>query len=143
MEFKSIVINSLILGLFIVSLFMFSAQFALEQNTNQTIASSESLSRLNTSLQSKLNTAETNVNSSQNSYVQETSNPTVTALGFYFRSIIDAGTTYFSIAIGMFNTITLPIQENLGVPPIVSGTILTIVIILVILGVWSVLRAGR
>jgi hypothetical protein len=94
-------------------------------------------------LQSKISTNTVAVNSSLGKYTAETTKPGITALGFYFTSIIDAGTTFFSMAFGLFFASINIAQVSLGVPPIITAGIEIILTVLVILGVWSMLRAGR
>ena len=102
MEFKNIVINSVLIGIVIISLLAFSGQFAIEQSTNQSIMSENKLQVLNSSIYSQLEDSTTTANNSLQAYQDETKNPVLTALGFYFRSIIDAGTTFFTITTSIF-----------------------------------------
>ena len=143
MEFKNIIVNSILVSLVMVCLFLFTAQFSIDNNTNTSLLSSESMQRLNSSLQSQLTSSTSTFNDSLQDYQAETRNPVLTALGFYFRSVIDAGTTFFTLTTDTFITITFMVQENLGIPPLVTGSLFLILIVLIILGVWSLLRAGR
>jgi len=143
MEFKNIVINSVLIGIVIISLLAFSGQFAIEQSTNQSIMSENKLQVLNSSIYSQLEDSTTTANNSLQAYQDETKNPVLTALGFYFRSIIDAGTTFFTITTSIFGYIPTIVQDYTAIPPIVTGSFMIILTILILLGIWSTLRAGR
>ena len=143
MEFKNIIVNSILIAVVIISLIAFSGQFSSEHSTNQSIVSEGKLQVLNSSLYGEIQNSTTSINQSLQDYQSETKNPVLTALGFYFRSIIDAGTTFFTITFSVFGYIPSIVQDYTSIPPIVTGSFLIILTILVLLGIWSVLRAGR
>lgn len=143
MNFKSIVIGSLLTGLFIVALILFSVQFSIDNNTSTSLMNYEPINRSLVSINSTLSSSQSTAENASHSLQEESATPILTALGFFFRSILNAGNVFMNVVIGLFGSIFSLAGETLGIPGIVIGVLTAIVLVMLILSAWRVYRAGE
>lgn len=144
MEFKDFFVTFIIIGLFIFAFASFSISLSSENNAEVNLNQSPALSKMATNINNELETnASNNANSANKGFTQETNDPTSVNLGFVFRSILSAGTSFISSGINMITYIFEFANETLQIPKLITGTILAIITGLMILAIWSVVRAGR
>lgn len=143
MEFKEIFIMSLIVGLFTFSLISFSITFSQQNDAPVNINQNPIVNRMFGNISVELNKSTANADAARQGLIEEEKNPIITTLGFVFNSILSAGNTFMAMGIGMFTYIFQFTQEILGVPAIVIGTFMAILIGVLVLGIWSLVRAGR
>lgn len=144
MEFRDIFVMSLIVGLFAFGLF-YSIMSMQSENPGGSadLSSNPSVSKVFGNISKQLNTSSSEADTARKGLIEEEKNPVVTSLGFVFKSILAAGNTFMSMGINMFTYIFSFAAETLNIPPIVTGTIMSIIIGILVLAIWSVVRAGR
>jgi len=134
---------ALVVGLFIFCLISFSYNYSLENDASITILNQSSINKMYGNIEKDLNDSQNQADTQRKDLEDETKNPVVTTLGFAFNSILGAGKTFMGSVISMFGYIFIFAQETFMISPIVTGTITAIIIGLLILGFWSLVRAGR
>lgn len=140
---RHIIISVLLVSLFIVSLVIFSVQFQTENGTNVSLLSNSPIANASKILNSTLYIQQGNATQMQQALAGESATPILTALGFFFKSILSAGNTIMSFTILFFGSILTLGSQVLGIPPIVSGVLTTILLLTLILAAWRVYRAGE
>ena len=134
---------ALVVGLFIFCLISFSYTYSSENNADITILNQSSVNKMFGDIEKKLNDSNAETNATRKALEDETKNPVLTTLGFAFNSILNAGTIFMGSVIVMFSYIFIFAKEVFMINPIVTGTITAIITGLLILGAWSLWRAGR
>ena len=143
MEFKDIVINSVIIGLVTICLLYFAIGFI---NLNGGDSSQLNTPMFNfTGLNQSLSYLQTQSEAQQNQLTEENAlqSPLLTFGSIVFQSIIGTAKTLFILPITIAKFILGGISNVFGVPPIVMGVILSLLITLSILAYFSLMRLGR
>lgn len=143
MSIKEITISLLIIGLFTVSLIGLIINFSRDNSTANDIMKNPAINKSFGGISERLNESSSDAEEQRQSLEKESSASIITAFEFAFRSILNAGTVFIKMTIGTFNIILIAVQETLQIPPIVTGTLLTILTITVILAAWRLYRAGE
>jgi len=144
MEFKDWFTYGLIVGLFVFSIFSFSAYLSAENNTNVSVSQNPLISQMVGNVSDTLDEANTNTESQRTAFGQETTeNPQISTLGFIFSSILSALVLFGDMGIGIFYSIFQLGGELFGISYIITGTIMALIVGLIVLAIWSVVRAGR
>lgn len=142
MQFKTMVINALLFGLFMLALYSFFDSFTIGNGVHNPM---NDKALINASLQPVLHTLTTasdQANSSLGKLEDETSHPTLTLIGFVFDSILHAGTTFLAIVVNItFLPFTL-LSSYVGAS-LVASVLTAIVVIGLILSLWRLWRAGE
>ena len=139
-DLKGILIAVVLLGLFSVSLIYYAAQASVDNHSNVSILQNPSINKAYISLNNTLSQAEANANTQQTEFTKGYTGPSfgwlvITTLPSVIGSFVSLiSSTWYAVA----NVI----QDNLGVPPIVFGTITALLIIIMILYMWRTYRAG-
>jgi len=136
-DIKSILLNTIILGVLVFSIMNFIIIFQINSNlssenriTNNSLIS-DSYSNLTTTL-NRQDDAENSLNS------LEDVPPTESVGDLDVGSTVSATRTARSIVVGLWNIyIKLPLVI-LGVSPIVSGAITTLLLIFIAIGIWAI-----
>lgn len=143
MEFRDMFVMALVLGLAIFGIVMFSAGFSNNNNTQISIDKNPSVNIMFGNISTELNQSSVNADAAREGLIQEEKNPILSTLGFVFTSILAAGNTFMGMGINVFAAAMTFIQETFSVNPIILGTIMAIIIGILVLGIWSLVRAGR
>lgn len=143
MEFKDYFVMALVIGLFVFCMFAFSIGLSSENNAQVNLNQNPVVNKMFGNISSELNKSSANADIARAGLIEEEKNPIITTLGFVFKSILAAGNTFMSMGISMITYIFTFVQETLNISPIITGTLLAILIGLLVLAIWSVIRAGR
>lgn len=143
MEFKDMFIMALTVGLFAFALISFAMTTSIANNPESEISNDPILSNMMGNITRELNDSSSNTDALRQQLQKETSHPVLTALGFAFQSILDAGTTFISVGVNMMSYIIIYLQTAFTISPVITGGISAIIIGSFILAVWSLIRAGR
>jgi len=141
--FKDMVIGGIMIMLIVFCLFMVSITFSTSNNTTDPISSNPRLAKAFNSTMYYINqTEKTAVNNSQ-ALTEESSNPTVTLLGFVFTSILSTGKLFKDVAVNIFNMIFTLLVEEWGINKYILSTISAVIVLTLVLGAWRMYRAGE
>ena len=143
MEFRDYFVWAMVTGLFVLLIVSFVSNFQTQNNADININQNPFLNRFVTNVSNELNSSADNAEAQRQAYATETSNPILTSLGFAFTSILNAGNTFISSVVNIFGALFFFIGSFFSINPIVTGTILAIIIGTILLAVWSLIRAGR
>jgi len=140
-SFQSLVIGFLLTGLFTFTMISFGANFATDNNLNQTILDNQAINssfvELDTTLLSNANKA----NDSKTAF--ESDVPTIGADSLILVSIVSVGKVFTGITVGVYN-ITIGLASSvLGISPVILGVLTTILLFVIMLLTWSVIRTGK
>jgi len=143
MNFRSLIITSLLIGLAVIALFTFSTNFTTDNNTNISLFSDTRINNSFSNLNSELSSVESTADSQREAFEKEGQNPIISALGFVFSSIVSAGTTFMNVGIGLFTSIFTLGSETVFGSTLVSGVLMAILIFTIVFAIWRVIRAGE
>jgi hypothetical protein len=136
-------VMALILGLLVFSIYGFSAGFSTLNEAPVNINQNPTMNKMFGNISVELNQSSANADSAREGLIQEEKNPIISTLGFVFTSILAATNTFTSMGLNVFAAIFTFMGETFGVSPIILGTITAIIIGIIVLGIWSLIRAGR
>ncbi len=144
LDFRGLVINSLLLGLFFFGLLIIPISIAIENNAESTLLSDPATSSAFANLSETLTGVEDIATKQREGFESET--PTIGTDSFLFDSIIGAGKT-FSSSISVVGSIGLSfIMRSLGLNEgfglVISSTFITIMTLLIILLAWKIYKTG-
>jgi len=145
MEFKGLIITTLLIGLFIFAIISFGINLSGSNNPNSTIMQNEVINRSYSDLESELGGLQSQAEDSRESFLSEI--PVIGEITAIFKSIFGIGSTFITIIRNIYNIIIELISVGLGVGSgagkIIFGVFTTIIIIVAILLGWSVYKAGK
>lgn len=142
MEFKSIIINAFLIGLFVVSLVSFSVTYSAEHNSNISLLSSQEMNKSFGSLSTELNESRAKADEQMKLFKDEGRNPILSTIQFIFTSIMSAGNIFMTIVVGIFTSIIGLAVEIFHVSPLVTGTLFTMLLVILILAAWRLYKTG-
>lgn len=142
-EFKDIIINSVLIGLVTICLFSFSIGLI---NLNGADPSDLNTPAFNfTGLNKTLSELQTTAENEKAAFQNENplQSPLLNFGSIVYNSIVGAIKVFFEIPVKIAGFLLGGIANVFGVPPLVMGVLLAILIILIILGAYSLHRIGR
>jgi len=144
MDFKSIMVNILMIGLFFMSLVYFAISFDNENQINGTLTDDPILNKAFGNLSKQLEDSTNQTEAQKEAFIEESRDPgVITAAGLIFRSIMNAASTLIGMIINIVNVFFSLLSETLGVSPLVTGTLFSIIIVVIILSIWKIYRLGE
>jgi len=144
MDFKDYFVTFLLIGLFAVCIIGFAVNLGNENQARTNLNQNPIINKMVGNISNELNQSMTGTEAARSAIIEETGQQTIlTSLGFYLKSIFYAVRVFFDIGINMVSYIFIFTQEIFGVPAIVTGTLMAIVMGVILLAAWSVWRAGR
>ena len=137
---KSLVITSLILGIFIIGMVNVHVYLATENDRNATLLENSAISEAYGNLSLSVNTSESEVNESVSGFLSE--KDILSEFGdLTYISFVGSIKKIFSAPVRIFNILTA-LFETLGVPKALVVTIMSILgIVMLFLG-WKALKTG-
>jgi len=140
MEFRNLVINGLLMGLFIIAIVSFGTYLSSQNNVPNVLLQDESFNSSYSSLQTELESSQDKAEIQ--SQVQEQTAPTTSSGNLIIESTPSTLTSFKGMLKNIWSIIFTLLGKTLGIPPIVFyvfGAILTLTIILLI---WRVIIQG-
>lgn len=139
-DFKALITNIMIAALLVVGLFSFAIT---TQNDNHAVDPISNNKVFNESFSSLISSLDSSTSQAQDKYdVFNSESPTLGFGSIVLYGIVSVGKTFSSIIFGTFGAIIKFPLVVLGIPPTVYNTILVILIISVIIGVWLLYKLG-
>jgi len=139
-DFKGFLITFVLLSIFIVALINFSVQFANDTGSNNSIIDHPSISILNSTVTANLSGAQGLAQGQRNNVEKDTP---IIAFDFLLSSIVGTWRIFNSVTFNIINVIADVSHNVLGVPPIVIGGVLSIMLITVIYLGWKMIKTGQ
>ncbi len=140
MELKSFFVSALLIGLFIIAILNFGLHVANNNDVDNILTEDSALNTTFQAMEAQLESAEDNATAQKGGFFTDV--PLFGAAGPVFQSIWGTVTTFFSMVIGIFNSI-FTLLASIGIPPLVTGVFAAIVIIVVLFLIWQVWRTGK
>ena len=147
MEFRGLIIYTLLTGLFIFAIISFAINISTSNNPNSTIMRNEVINRSYRSLETNLSGLQGQAENKRTSFLSEV--PIVGEITTVFKSIFGVGSTFITIVRDISNifaeliNVGLGFGEESGAGTIILGVFVTLIIVSGILLAWSVYKAGR
>jgi hypothetical protein len=143
MEFKEIFIITILAGLFIFCIIAGAIQFGNDNGAPINLNQNPLVNRMFGNVNVELNQSSSKANTANQALTQEESNSIITTLGFVFSSVLATGNTFMTMTINVFGFGLAFIGGAFSINPIITGSIMAIIIGTLVLAIWSVIRAGR
>jgi len=140
MNFKKLFLNMAIVGLLCFALMSFIITTQVGNNSENLITNNSLINESYGDLYDNLGSTQSNADESDEKFGQVT--PTENYGIVSVSSIVSPTTLYKGVIKGTYNIlIALPVNI-LGVPPIVASIISSIIILLIIVGVWAIWKGS-
>ncbi|MFA6190643.1 MAG: hypothetical protein WC711_04025 [Candidatus Staskawiczbacteria bacterium] len=144
MKFKTLFVTMALFGLMIFCLvsFIYTVQKdnGAEYGTGHNILDNKILNKSFQQLESNLSGMESKANTQKGNFEGEA--PTISFGSLVFTTITSIGKVFNGMIVGVYNLLIKLPMELLGVSPVIAGVISTILVILIILGLWEVYKLG-
>lgn len=140
MSVKSIIIGSILVGIFTFAIIMFAYQLPIENGVNNSIANDPRVAVLVTSMNSSLQSSFELANSTQQSFNQD--NPLAAFGSLVLTSIVGVVKVLGTLPVAFFNAVFAFSNDVLGIPPIVTTAVIAILVISIVLLAWRLYRIG-
>lgn len=141
MGFKDLVISFLIIGLFMFSLLSLGMQFAADNNAAVSITDNKIINQSFRGIEAELNTSQgrysSELDKSENQSLKEGSD------NLLITSISQTRVVARSTIVLVFNVLATMFKTILDINPIVTGTFFSILLIIIIFGVYRLIRSGE
>ena len=139
-NFLELFVKFMFIGLIVLSLFSFIFLFQSENNVSDQFADNELINSTFNDLKTNLEVLEGETQTQKDLF--ETEDPKLGLGSLILKSIVSSGKTFNSMIVGVFNIIfTLPVVF-LGLDPVISSIIMTVLGIIIIFTLWTVYKLG-
>lgn len=136
MEFKKIFINFALLGLLVFGMLSFIITFQNDNNASEKIIDNPIINKTYGDLYGNLSNAQSTA--SQQNKIFGDVKPTESYGEVQIDSVVSPTKAFKSIILGVYNILIKLPSQFLGVSPIVQAVISSIVIMLLIIGIWLI-----
>lgn len=140
-NFRTLIVASLITGLFLFSMISLVIQMSTDNEIDAIILQNENINRTFSQLGGNLSNAQGVAQSQRLGFESEV--PTVGTNSFLFESIIGAGKVFTGMWRNIYDITFGLLSTTLGVDPIIIGTLISILLIIIVLLAWSLYKIGR
>ncbi len=141
MAFKSLIIGSLLAGLFVVAFLGGMSELAFQNNKTNVLLDNDPLNRTITSINNSIRSIDTTVNKTKEAFESEETSLVTGVL--LIGSILNAGKTFSTVIINVFTGVFTVSAEVLGVPPIAIVVLTGILLITIVLLSWRLIKTGN
>lgn len=139
-KFSDLFMNFMLLGLVVFSLFAFSISSQSENNVDEPFIENSLMNSTYQSLNTSLNSLRDESQAQKTLF--ESENPTGGFGTILLFSIVSSGKVFNGMIIGLFNTLIKLPTVILGIDPIITSVLSTMLILTVIIGLWIVYKLG-
>lgn len=139
-NFKGLLVSAVLAGIFIVALLGFTINLGLDNRANHTILENPAISNIYREVQANL-TNSTDTSKSQWEVLAGGEFSTFSDIGIV--STVKTAVSLPRIALSLFHSVFVLIGEVLGIPIVILYSLVTILIIVIIVGIISLIKAGR
>ena len=141
MEFKGLIITTLLVGLFIVAMINGSILLSHANNQNSSLMENEAINSTFGDMQSELDDVQRVSDSTKDSFEKE--KVTITGGFLLLSSIINAGKVFTSVITNIYSLTFGLVADVLGINDIILGVLTGIIVISGILLTWRLYKAGE
>ena len=139
-KFSELFVSFMLIGLVIFSLFAFGVNFQEENNVENKFIEESLMNDTYSNLRTDLGSLR-DKNQAQKTLF-ESENPTSGFGSILLFSIVSSGKVFNGMIVGLFNTlIKLPVAF-LGLDPVIVSVLSTILILIIIIGLWVMYKLG-
>jgi hypothetical protein len=138
MEFKKLFISFALLGLIVFGMLSFIIIFQSDNNATERITNNQIINNTYNDLYSNLSQAQSDA-SNQNSIFGDIT-PTQSYGEIQPDIVVSPTRAFKSIILGIYNILIKLPSQILGVSPIVTAIISAILIMLLIIGIWAIIK---
>jgi len=139
-DFKGFLITFILLSMFIVALINFGVQFADDTQSSKSLIDHPSISVLNSTVTANLSNAQGLAQGQRDNVEKDTP---IIAFDFLLSSIVGTWRIFNSVTFNIINVVADISHNVLGVPPIIIGAVLSIMLITVIYLGWKMIKTGQ
>ncbi len=139
-NFLELFMKYMFVGVVVLSLFSFIIIFQSENNVSDPFVDNERINDTFTSLETNLGQTEADAQRIKDAFDAE--NPIAGFGSLLFFSIPAAGRVFNTMVIDTFNSVVILPVVFLGLDPVIISIMSTVLIILIILGLWAVYKLG-
>jgi len=140
-NFKSLIITALIIGTFVFAFINFGYHFAQDNSTNISIIQNSKINESFKNISTELEATSANaIESQRKGFFSDI--PLFGEITIVLKSIVGVGKIFGEVIINMWKLILGLIKDTLGISPIITKVISSVIIISVVLLAWRVYRAG-
>lgn len=139
-SFKGLLVSVILAGLFFISLIMFGIQFSSDQGVVSPILQEKSLNDSFNSINDSLYDLQEKTDSNWNATHKENPEESDQSLKLFtiWSTIKSSGKIVKAVSTSMFS-----ILASIGIPPIVLGVLLAIIVLTLIFLGWKTIRSGE
>ena len=141
MEFKGLIITTLLVGLFIVAMINGSILLSHANNQNSSLMENEAINSTFGDMQTELDDVQRVSDSTKDSFEKE--KVTITGGFLLLSSIINAGKVFTSVITNVYSLTFGLVADVLGINDIILGVLTGIIVISGILLTWRLYKAGE
>ena len=141
MEFKGLIITTLLVGLFIVAMINGSILLSHANNQNSSLMENEAINSTFGDMQTELDDVQRVSDSTKDSFEKE--KVTITGGFLLLSSIINAGKVFTSVITNVYILTFGLVADVLGINDIILGVLTGIIVISGILLTWRLYKAGE
>jgi hypothetical protein len=139
-EFKNVVIGALLVAIFAYALIGFSVQMAVDNNVNNSIMNNEVINSTYSNLETQIDDLKHSAETQKDSWYADI--PVLGDATIIFQSIAGITRTFFSGFVSIYNLLIGLISKTIGFPIIILNGIVGVIIIISLLLLWSLYKAG-
>ena len=139
MDFRGIITNLLVVGLIIFNILSWIITLQNDNNNAQAITNNTLINQTYGNLEANLSSSQTTFETASGNF-QNITPDTQTIIGVDISPILSLTSLGRTMTTGVYNILIGLPMSILGVPPIVAGVITSIFILLILLGIWAILR---
>jgi len=140
MDSREILIGSILIGIFIISIILFGVQLSLDNGASENILNNSAINNVYSSLNDEITGSQATTEAGWESLRQDI--PTESS-DLSLLSIPKIAASLPSIIHTIFKSIFTLFSEALGIPPIILYGLTTILFIVIITAIWSVIKIGK
>ena len=139
-KFETLFVNYALAGLLILSILFFSLTLQQDNNADEVITENTLLNSSFRELEEDLGGMRDQAQTQREAFEEE--KPTTGFGSLIFFSIVSSGKVFTGMTIGTFNVLIKLPMVLFGIDPIVSSILSTILIVVLILGLWYLYKLG-
>lgn len=140
MDFKKTFISIALLGLIVFGIMSFAIIFQANNDATERLTDNQIINNTYNSLYSNLSSSQTAANEQNSVFGNVT--PTESYGEVQIDSVVSPTKAFKSLILGTYNILIKLPQQILGVSPVVTAVISAILILLLIIGIWAILKGA-
>lgn len=141
MGFKSLIVGAVLVGLVVIALLQGFTSLANENNATNVLMENDIIESRYETINDTLYDLNTTAQAAKENLESDSSN---FVTGFFFlNSILNIAKSFTSVLVASLTGVFVMIQSSIGIPPIVTGVFMGILIISLVLAAWRMFKSGQ